>query len=417
MKIFVPNNLIQNLIILRNRDWKEKLSQDQILLKIKDVLIYDEIIKMDEKLEFEIIKEKFQGIFIEDKKSVIYFTQMLSFKGMPRSRNTFLSQNFEPAYKFALKNNSNISVSINPFDLSKSFSISAESINKDFKTLLSMSVIINKSMPIKYNENFVFLDLKDYISTRNNLKSKNKGNNSIYIKIFEDDKNITVYGKVEGANYSDSVITCRIISKLNSEKFSLYFFNLENDSSLSKTQLNTISEIGFTVIDYIKEENDLANEIKRKHFNDEYEEIVKRNQMLFFKNIIQKYIGTENFDLHKCFACDYIIDSNFIASHIHRFADICKDFEAGKIDIKLATHLAVSGENGFLLCPNQDKEFEKGLIYFDIETKKFVPNESKLNNESFEQINKRIKNQDFSKIKYNKEFSENLIKHLKRINL
>lgn len=417
LDIYVSKSLIKSLITLRKRDWNENLNENDIFKKIEEILISDEIINRNENLNFAIIKDQFQGIYIKKKNLVIYFTQMLSFKGAPRSRNTYLSQNFQPAFNYALLMDANISISINPFNLNKILNISAESIVKDFRTLLSMSVIINKSFPIKYNEENIFNNLEDYIISRNKLKLKNRGNNSTYIKIFDEEKNIIVYGKVEGANYSDTINTCRIISKLNSSNYELLFFDLNNDSLKNNNKYNKIIETGFVIIDSTEQENQLQKQLEEVRTEEQYEIILKRNQGLFIKNIIQKYINVESFDLHRCFACDYIIESNFIASHIHRYSDIIKEFLNKKISISSAAHLIVSGENGFLLCPNQDKEFEKGMIYFDYENKKFAINNDKLNLEPYLQLNERMNNQNFSNVNYTDEFRNNVNKHINRINL
>ncbi|WP_414617202.1 HNH endonuclease [Mycoplasmopsis felis] len=81
-----------------------------------------------------------------------------------------------------------------------------------------------------------------------------------------------------------------------------------------------------------------------------------------------------------------------------------------------------SGDNGFLLCPNHDKEFEKGHIYFDLNEFKFKVNQNyqnsfthkqwmKLENNLINKFNKK----DFP-ILVNNKFRRNIDKHLKRIN-
>lgn len=131
---------------------------------------------------------------------------------------------------------------------------------------------------------------------------------------------------------------------------------------------------------------------------DEKDEYLRRRQDIFKRNIINKY-NIKDFDITKCFASDYKISQNLIAAHIYRYADILDDCKNGLITIQQAKNYIISGDNGFLLSPNKDKEFEKGQIYFDLENKKFVPNRKVLAQEEYNYILRTLSdNSNFNNI-------------------
>ncbi|WP_033161416.1 hypothetical protein [[Mycoplasma] collis] len=224
LNIFISKNLIKNLINLRKKDWNEDINEFDIYSKIQKILIYDEKINEKEKLNFQKIDDRFQGIYIKELNETICFTQMLSFLSKIRSRNTFISQNSKTAQEFANKINSNLSISLNPFDLEKKVIIKQKSIIKDLIQLLHLSVKINKSIEWLNNE-IEFSNLNEFIDYRNFIKNKNKGNNSTFIKIFEDIKQIILYGKLDGANYSDTINTAKIIQLLNKKNLIYFLFH------------------------------------------------------------------------------------------------------------------------------------------------------------------------------------------------
>ena len=80
-----------------------------------------------------------------------------------------------------------------------------------------------------------------------------------------------------------------------------------------------------------------------------------RKQDEFKFNLLEKY-GKK-----KCYLCDCDIESNIIASHIHRITDI----DNSPISYEDKRKQAVDADNGFWLCANHDKMFENGIITFD----------------------------------------------------
>ena len=78
----------------------------------------------------------------------------------------------------------------------------------------------------------------------------------------------------------------------------------------------------------------------------------------------------------------------------------------------------ISGDNGFLLSPNKDKEFEKEQIYFYLKNKKFVPNRKVLAQEEYNYILKTLSdNSNFNNIEWTEYFFQNVTRHLNRIGI
>ncbi|VEU59761.1 HNH endonuclease signature motif containing protein [Mesomycoplasma neurolyticum] len=413
MEILISKKFISNLLTLRKRDWKEDLNNNDIFDKIKKTLIFDEKIKFFEKVTFKIINNSFQGVYLPKKKEIICFTQMLNFLGKTRSRNTFISQNSYTAYKFSNQKNVKLSISINPFDLEEHRSyVNINSIKKDLMNLHFLSIKINKSIIFDASKLInCYSSIETYVHFRNEIKNKNSKNNSTYTKIFNSEKEIVVYGRLDGANFSDFIFTLLIIKKLNFKKYKLFFseiFGYKKNKTIN-SKYKEIQELGYEILDFSSTTNSL-NKIDINYIDE-----LKRNQKLFTKQIIENY--SKFLNVNKCFACDYNISTNLIASHIHRYSDIKNDYKNKKIDFIGAQKLISSGNNGFFLCPNHDKEFEKGFIFFNYNKKIFEANPKMLNEELFLNVKNKIQSQNFQKISFNLEFKKNLENHIKRISI
>lgn len=417
MIIKIPQNTINNIVYYWKRDNNGREISDLDCFKIIFKLLkYDELININfEQIDWEIIKDKFQGSFLPEINKVVFFAQKLTPDGKTGSRNTYISQNFVHVRKFAEKNNLSISISINPLDLGKKPKL-AEFIIQTLKGLMTEGVYINSSMPFGGQP---FVNLQDFVNVRAKLRSKKTGNLSTILIIEPKYKNIIVYGKLGGANGCDTLNICKVIKKLSvSENYICNFFDVTNDSNVNDQRtLDEIKLIGFIINDvneYEKETIDLLG--SRTLTDKQFEDMLQRDQMAFKANIIKRYIDVPNFDIHKCFACEYNVESNLIGSHIYRYADIKRDHSNGLITTEQAAHLIISGDNGFLLCGTQDKEFEKGQIYFDIDKKNFVADKNKLTNDEYKLVNNKIKANDFNNVNFSDEFIKNIKQHLSRVN-
>jgi hypothetical protein len=284
------------------------------------------------------------------------------------------------------------------------------------KGLVTEGILINKSIPFT---SIPFVNLQDFVNTRADLRASNTRNLSTVVIIEEKYKIVTVYGKLEGANGCDTLNICKVVKKLSAlENYKCHFFDVTNDENISNVSaLHEIMIIGFVINDVQEYEKQTIELLGSRQMTDEqFEELLQRDQAAFKANIIKRYMDVPNFNIHKCFACEYNVESNLIGSHIYRYADIKRDHSRGLLTTEQAAHLIISGDNGFLLCGTQDKEFEKGQIYFDVIDKGFKPDKNKLTNKEFNLVKSKIKTNDFSRITFSNEFIVNIKHHLYRTN-
>lgn len=427
MKIFVTKSLLRNLIKSRKEDWNEDVNEDQVKCQIYNALKFDRMI--DETIElhnikWETINDRFQGVYFLEERKLVYFAPMMGVNGMPKGRNTYLSQNFRTPYLFAKEKKFDLYVSINPYDIDKQ-AYSTKFISMSARLMISLGAKLNNSLEIFNDEPFTIDTL---IETRNDLTLQNKGNSPTYIITDNNNKTISINGRLDGANGCDSFLIASFFDKITPKTpeyhdFKIKFFDITPaDSASSNSIFNQINQLNIITDDNIKTQKNIEEFLSRNE--DEIsspkiqQDFLKRNQDLFRANIMKRYINEHNFSIDKCFACGYFIQNNFIASHIYRFSDIVRDYKRGDLSFDEASHLIVSGDNGFLLCPNHDKEFEKGYIIFDINLKTFVFNSSCrcLNSKQINMIKASLIPSDFSKIKFSEEFINNVSIHINRVN-
>ena len=393
MLVSISKNLINNCI-----------DTNKLKINIKNQLIFDQILVPNEELFFEIDEQnKFQGIIIKSKNLLISYTAELNNNDKIKGRNTFLSQPLVTALKIALKNNYSFFLSLNPNSFHISYKI-PNSILRSFRILKTCNINFTKLIQniSPYNS------INEFIDDITNISNKNSRNSPTYI-LSKDDE-LQLFAKCEGANFKDSFLILLCLLSLNKEK-PVFFIPL-TDINKSDIELLKLLKLIYKNLNL-----ELDKEIINEPNISILEEIsLKRNQLKFTKNIINKYTS-ENINCNQCFACDYNITQNLISAHIHRFSDINNDYQKNLISKEEAIKLSISGNNGFLLCPNHDKEFEKGMIIFDININKFIPNIKNIHtNKFYDDILKKLKSQNFNKNLYNDEFYKNIQKHINRIN-
>ncbi|TDV22858.1 hypothetical protein BCF59_0707 [Mycoplasmopsis mustelae] len=389
IKILLSKNWFDTLLNELQKNDENKTSEN---LKdiIIDTLVYNNLIqdKIDTYFDWKFEDLKYQGLVIQNNNYLVYFTQKLGNNFRTKSRNTFIKQNSLPILKqYETKTNiKEIFIALNPIDWmnlkdKRNFKVNiSESIKSDIKQLVFMDFQITKSMMLILDNKFTEvlnaykekINLVEYIKEKNLLRQKNKINKSIIIEYQKNDGYIfvDVYAKLDGANRQDTLLTCKVLSKLtDDEKNKTLNFWLLNDDKISSKIMTEINNLGFIFQgkdrnDSIFVEDNLDLNINNKN------NFLLRNQKLLKANIYKKYNEILNVD--ECFACDYNIADNLIISHIYRHIDIQNEFKKGNITYNEAFKLTTNGDNGFLFCPNHDKEFEKGLSI--IFTKSFKSN-------------------------------------------
>jgi len=417
MEIYISKNFIRILIQSYFKIYKKEITNLEIQNKLFDILTKDKIIEVNNSIDWKTDNESYQGIYIKDINHFVYFSQMLNIHGKANSRNTYIKQNASPIRMLAKEKGSTLSISINPFDI-EGVPPSANSIKINMKELTTLGFKINPSL--SKQEIQPYNNFNEYLRERDESKKKNSKNFSTFIKYFNQEEKIVVFGRLEGASGKDTLSVIEVISIiLKSKKIIFQFCDISkvyNNSLLKKIEKFNWKILDNNYFEKEKEKN-LKTFFETESLNtNDFNEILKRNQVFFLRNIINKYINIKNHFINKCFICDYEISSNLISAHIYRVADIKKDYETGKINYERAASLLMSGDNGFLLCPNQDKEFEKGMIVFDLNSKKFIINKNKIpskNNEIYIQNN--INNKEWDKKVITDDFIHNINEHHKRI--
>ena len=191
-----------------------------------------------------------------------------------------------------------------------------------------------------------YISFEDWKNNQENMRNYNSANNSSYA--IEDEEGYTLYGKLYGANGKDSAFTaCQLaqIAKNNNKK--LHFIQVQEHETeeISSTDRQLVEFYGVN----LSEGSIILENRKNKNKS------TCRKQDEFKFNLLEK------FGRKKCYLCDCDIESNIIASHIHRVTDI--DNSVLSEEEKRAQ--AVDAENGFWLCANHDKMFENGILTFN----------------------------------------------------
>lgn len=414
---------------------------------IYSTLSMDKIIDTNfEDIEWQNIKDKMQGVVIDDKQIVI-FTPKLDIdqsKKVFRSkgRNTFLLQNFIGCYRYSIKNKiDRLSYSINfnniqdvnnpKYDKSK---LITKSLLFNLRELNTLNVNINKSLQLFLINKPLnkFSNLNEFLDDKSETKNSSVNKKTLRWSLDNEDNIFYVYSKNNGATRGELLTFLLLITNfLNDTKYKVKCVFLEENSSNDK-------DIEFFLGNKIELDNSNQNDVGSiEELSDTFEKTkpdsescktLKREQEIFKNNIVKQYFNEEDFEIDRCFCCNYIIGESLIRAHIHRFVDIKNEYIEKKLSKEEAISLNISGANGFLLCPNHDKMFERGEIIFDLNyldnktDKPFIVNQNNKNIQENKRVSEYIENsleqhpKMFRSIVNDPIFISNVKKHCKRVN-
>jgi len=166
-----------------------------------------------------------------------------------------------------------------------------------------------------------------------------------------------------------------------------------NVNETDPSHLASIDPSNKYILEYIKVKVDKNT----MDFSNKNKDVVaKRNAKLYHYNLLKK------FKEKKCYLCDCDIENLIQGAHIYGVAEIKKS----SIKEEEKQQIIVDGDNGFWLCENHHKLFDRNLIYF--RNKDLIINKSLLSYNQIEYIEESI--YDWPKIyeafSNNKEFSK-----------
>ena len=197
-----------------------------------------------------------------------------------------------------------------------------------------------------------FTTVKDIIRARNDLRSRNTGNQSTYVT--DEGECYHIYGKTFGANQKETALLCIAISAITDKPIKLFQI-LDNDSV--KLSDNDVNAINIYVAKFSKHSFDVMDDTLQ--FDDDSSDTVRDNlrSPKFIYNLLSKFDGEK-----RCVLCGCKIESIIQAAHIYPVSEIRRN---NMLSDEKKIELAIDKDNGIWLCENHHKLFDRGLIWFE----------------------------------------------------
>lgn len=182
----------------------------------------------------------------------------------------------------------------------------------------------------------------DIIAHRNLNRGRNRGNNSTYLTV--DENNILqVYGKTYGANKYETTLLCLAISEISTGNIELYEIQEGNLITLPAIAREVILELGRIAI--------ISSNLTLERA--EFENNDSLRSPVYIYKLLEK-LGDK-----KCALCDCEIPQIIQAAHIWPVASIKR---ANNINQDQKLQSAIDGDNGIWLCNNHHKLFDMDLL-------------------------------------------------------
>src|SRR3989338_448060 len=187
-----------------------------------------------------------------------------------------------------------------------------------------------------------FTTAADIIASKEQLRTKNRGNRSTYITRGPNNE-LQIYGKTYGANKYETTILCLALSEIADSKVQLFQIGDGGLTELPQTAKDAIESLGVVKI-YTS---------NKKIEKIDFEENDSLRSIEYVYNLLEKLGGK------KCAFCGCEIPQIIHGAHIWPVTDIKKDKTLSK-DKKLA--FALDGENGLWLCQNHHKLLDVNIL-------------------------------------------------------
>lgn len=187
-----------------------------------------------------------------------------------------------------------------------------------------------------------FTTVEDIILNKNNIRGRNRANNSSYITKSVDEI-IQVYGKLYGANKYETSLLCLALYKVTNNNIELFEIEEGNLKKLPKEARDYLLSLDrFSIVNAT-----IALE------ESEFRENDSLRSPRYIYNLLEKY-GDK-----KCALCECEIPQIIQGAHIWPVADIKRDIQLNQ-DEKLER--AIDGDNGLWLCNNHHKLLDANII-------------------------------------------------------
>ena len=322
-------------VIVKER-YKEELNVDVI----KRVLSY---LNLNESFVIQYVREDGRNLVIETDSCKYY---VIVSRETADARNAFLAQYISTVLGQYIEDSTSKQKKINIFLLDTSNKAKTDFIIDTYRISKTLGINILNESELGLSVIQPYNSFKDWKNARSNRQQYNPANQSSYA--MEDEDEYTVFGKLYGANGKESAfLACQLaeIAKKENKKLNFVQVKEHGTETISSTDKKLLEHYGVNI-----SEGSII--LKDKQIRDRS---TCRKQDEFKFNLLQKY-GKK-----KCYLCGCDIESNIIASHIHRITDI----DNSNIPDDEKRRQAVDANNGLWLCANHDKMFECGIITFN----------------------------------------------------
>lgn len=192
-----------------------------------------------------------------------------------------------------------------------------------------------------------FNSVADIIAQRNLNRGRNRGNNSTYLTL-DENNTLQIYGKTYGASKYETTLLCLAISEITIDKIELYEIQEGNLRILPALAREVI--LGLGKIEIIR--SDLVLE------RAEFEDNDSLRSPSYIYNLLEK-LGNK-----KCTLCDCQIPQIIQGVHIWPVASIKR---TSNISQEQKLQSAIDGDNGIWLCNNHHKLFDINLLIINTE--------------------------------------------------
>lgn len=187
-----------------------------------------------------------------------------------------------------------------------------------------------------------FTTVEDIILNKNNIRGRNRANNSSYITK-SDDEIIQVFGKLYGANKYETSLLCLALYKVTNNQIELFEIEEGNLKKLPKEARDYLLSLDrFSIVNAT-----IALE------ESEFRENDSLRSPRYIYNLLEKF-GDK-----KCALCECEIPQIIQGAHIWPVADIKRDNGLSQAE-KLER--AIDGDNGLWLCNNHHKLLDANII-------------------------------------------------------